>query len=222
MGIDSSILEFLNNLSQNNNKPWFEANKSVYQGCLEVYNVFLKEVHDSLKKTDEVDDLKRFRIYRDIRFSKDKTPYKNNFGTGFVRSTSKLRGGYYLHIQPHNCFAGGGFWDPNPQDIKRIRDEFSYDPDSILAIQSDRNFVKYFGSIQGDGLKNVPKGYDPDLKSGSLIKKKQWVVMRSFSDKEVVHKSFTNEVIKTFEAMRPFFNYMSTTLTTDSNGESIL
>ncbi len=221
MKIDKSILKFLTDLSKNNNKPWFDTNKEVYTDALEKYNLFLKEVHSDLSKFDMIDELKRFRIYRDIRFSKDKTPYKNNFGTGFVRSTTKLRGGYYLHIEPGNHFVGGGFWAPEPNDIKRIRDEFSYDTETISKIQNNKDFKKYFGQIQGDALKNPPRGYNAELANIDLIKKKQWIVMRSFTDKEIMDESFSKEVVKTFKTMKPFFDYMSEVLTTDINGEPL-
>lgn len=221
MNLDSSVLTFLKKLEKNNNRDWFTKNKTTYDAALERYNGFIEEVANGLKKSDMIEDVKRFRIYRDIRFSKDKTPYKNNFGTGFTRATSKLRGGYYLHIQGGQCFAGGGFWAPEPQDIKRVRDELSYDSETILKIQKDKNFKKYFGNIEGDALVNAPRGYDPTLPAIELIKKKQWVVRRSFEDKDLESKNFSNEVIKTFEAMRPFFDYMSDVLTTDVNGEPI-
>lgn len=221
MNLDNSVLLFLKKLEKNNNRDWFTKNKAVYDVALEQYNTFVEEVANGLKKSDMIEDVKRFRIYRDIRFSKDKTPYKNNFGTGFTRATSKLRGGYYLHIQSGQCFAGGGFWAPEPHDIKRIRDEFSYDPETIMKIQKDKSFKKYFGSIEGDALVNAPRGYDPSLPAIELIKKKQWVVRRSFDDKDLDAKNFSAEVIKTFEAMRPFFDYMSDVLSTDVNGEPI-
>ncbi len=218
MHLDNQILNFLEKLKKNNNREWFLANKSTYDKALDAYSIFIDDVSNNLKKFDMIEDVKKFRIYRDVRFSKDKTPYKNNFGTGFVRSTSKLRGGYYLHIQKGECFAGGGFWAPEPQDIKRIRDEFSYDTETISKIQKEKNFKKYFGQISGDSLKSAPRGYDADLPLIDLIKKKQWVIMRSFTEEEVFNKNFSQEVVKTFQAMRPFFDYMSEVLTTDING----
>ncbi len=221
MNLDNSVLDFLKKLEKNNNRDWFAKNKAFYNNALEQYSIFVDEVANGLKKSDMIEDVKRFRIYRDIRFSKDKTPYKNNFGTGFSRATNKLRGGYYLHIENGGCFAGGGFWSPESQDIKRIRDEFSYDSETIIKIQKEKKFKKYFVNIQGDALVNAPRGYDPLLPAIELIKKKQWVVMRSFEDKDLASKNFSNEVITTFEALRPFFDYMSDVLTTDVNGEPI-
>jgi uncharacterized protein (TIGR02453 family) len=222
MQLDKSLLKFLKDLNKNNNKPWFDTNKDQYQKVLGEYNFFVESIAEDLRKNDMIADIKKFRIYRDVRFSKDKTPYKNNFGTGFTRMTSALRGGYYLHIQPGESFAGGGFWAPEPQDIKRIRQEFSIDTQTILKIEKEKNFKKYFGTIQGEGLKNVPKEFDANLPTAELIKKKQWIVMRPFSDEETLDKNFKKEVIKTFEAMRPYFDYMSYVLTTDLNGEPLI
>jgi uncharacterized protein (TIGR02453 family) len=221
MQIETSIIDFLKKLNKNNNKDWFTKNKSLYEKALTDYSVFIDDVATNLRKSDMIDEVKKFRIYRDVRFSKDKTPYKNNFGTGFSRSTIKLRGGYYLHIQPGESFVGGGFWAPEPHDIKRIRDEFSYDSETIIKIQKTKIFKSYFGNIQGEGLKTAPRGYDPELPLIDLIKKKQWIVMRPFSDEDVTSKKFSHEVVKTFEAMRPFFDYMSEVLTTNANGEPI-
>lgn len=223
MQLDSQIITFLKGIDKNNNKDWFTKNKALHDAAYKSFKEFSNEViGDGLRKTDEIEDVKVFRIYRDVRFSKDKTPYKNNFGFGLSRAGKKLRGGYYLHIEPNNnSFAGGGFWDPNPQDLKRIRDEFTYDPHTIYKIQKEKNFKKYFGQINGDGVKTSPRGYDVNLPAIELIKKKQFVVRRKFTDEEVLKKNFSEEVIKSFQAMKPYFNYMSEVLTTDLNGESI-
>ncbi|MFM2392448.1 MAG: hypothetical protein RLZZ546_425 [Bacteroidota bacterium] len=223
MQLDSAILDFLTGIDKNNNKVWFTKNKPFHDEAYKKFKEFCTDlIASGLRKRDDIEDVKVFRIYRDVRFSKDKTPYKNNFGAGFTRAGKRLRGGYYLHIEPNNSFVGGGFWDPNPQDLKRIRDEFSFDPHTIMKIQKEKNFKKYFGEIKGDGVKTCPRGYDINLPCIELIKKKQFVVMRPFTNEELLKKNFSEEVVKTFEAMRPFFNFMSDVLTTDLNGESIL
>ena len=164
-----------------------------------------------------------FRIYKDVRFSKDKLPYKINFGVSFSRKKPELRGSYYIHIEPHNSFVGGGFWAPEKEDIYRIRREFEMDYESIYTIITDPVFQKYFKTIQGaDAVKTAPKGFDKNHPAIDLIKKKHWVVMRYFSNKEVINTNFFNEIINTFLAMRPWFDYMSEVLTTDLNGESII
>ena len=125
MKIDKKLLGFLSQLQHNNNKEWFEANKETYVQQQDAFKQFCEEIFKSLGKTDQLEATKVFRIYRDVRFSKDKTPYKNNFGASFSRIKPYFRGGYYLHIEPGNSFAGGGFWDPAPNDLKRIREEIA-------------------------------------------------------------------------------------------------
>jgi uncharacterized protein (TIGR02453 family) len=180
------------------------------------------ELKEVLNKKDVIEDARVFRIYRDVRFSKDKAPYKNNFGIHFTRATNLRRGGYYLHIEPGKSFAGGGFWAPSPEDLKRIRDEFAFDEKPIRKIISAKSFVKYFGTLQGEELKTAPSGYDRNHPAIDLIRKKQFVVMRPFTDKEVTDPNFIKEVRLTYETMRPYFDYMSEVLSTDINGQSIL
>lgn len=222
MIIQPASLQFLKDLTNNNNREWFQANKSSYEATHENMKQFMKAVELALGETDHIESSYLFRIYRDIRFSKDKTPYKDNFGMGFSRATNRLRGGYFLQVGPGVSFAGGGFWGPNPQDLKRIRDEFAIDDKPIRQIITDPTFQKYFGALQGDELKTAPKGYDKDHPAIDLIRKKNFVVMRHFSDEEVTDKNFLQEVKKTFEAMRPYFDYMSLVLTTDLNGVSLV
>lgn len=221
MGIETTTIKFLKDLDKNNNRDWFQSHKEQYENTLQNIKDVSAEVKEKLGKKDLIEDAKVFRIYRDVRFSKDKAPYKNNLGVHFTRATKKLRGGYYLHIQPGESFAGGGFWAPSPEDLKRIRDEFAFDTKPIRRITAGKTFVKYFGTLGGEELKTAPSGYDRNHPGIDLIRKKQFVVMRKFSDKEVADKNFTKEVVATFEAMRPFFDYMSEVLGTDMNGEAM-
>lgn len=216
------LLEFLMEIHQNNNKEWFVANKPRYDSLFIQFKGFVKEVEIGLAKHDQVEEGKVFRIYRDVRFSPDKTPYKSNMSGYFQRSTARLRGGFYLHVQPGESFVGGGFWNPENQDLKRIRDEFAFDHKSIEPIVAVPIFQKYFGKIEGDALKTAPRGFDKEHPAIDLIRMKQYVVKRPFTDKEVIADDFAEEIVKTFVAMIPFFNYMSQILTTNLNGESIL
>ncbi len=222
MKIQTETLQFLRDLAANNDRDWFQENKPRYEAAQSNMKKFVKSVEKELSKTDQLEGSKLFRIYRDVRFSKDKSPYKNNFGSGFSRATKLRRGGYYLHIQPGESFAGGGFWNPNSPDLKRIRDEFAMDDKPIRAIIADPVFVKYFGTLEGDELKTAPSGFDREHPAIDLIRKKQFVVRRMFSDAEVTSENFLEEVRKTFEAMRPFFDFMSEVLTTNLDGESIV
>ncbi|HUR32078.1 MAG TPA: DUF2461 domain-containing protein [Saprospiraceae bacterium] len=221
MRIESATLRFLKELEKHNNREWFTAHKDQYDAALANVNQFRDAVVQQLSKKDAIEDGRVFRIYRDVRFSKDKAPYKNNFGIHFTRSGKERRGGYYLHLQPGETFAGGGFWAPEPHDLKRIRDEIEFDDKPIRKIVSNKTFVKYFGTLNGDELKTAPSGYDRDHPAIDLLRKKQFIIGRKFKDKEVNDPLFLKEVILSFEAMRPFFDYMSEVLSTDVNGQII-
>lgn len=212
--------EFLRQVRENNNREWFAQNKATYDEIVKENKVFFNQVYSELQKHDSLEGIHIFRIYKDVRFSKDKLPYKTNFGASFSRTKPLLRGGYYVHLEPDNSFVGGGFWAPSNEDLFRIRKEFEMDTTEIQKITSDKTFLKYFGELRGeDGVKTAPKGFDKNHPAIDLIKKKQYVVMRKFSDKEVFSADFQKEIIATFLAMRPLFDYMSEVLTTDLNGE---
>lgn len=222
MQIESGTLQFLKDLAKNNDRDWFQANKARYESAQKNVKLFVEEVEKELSKTDQLEGSNLFRIYRDVRFSKDKSPYKTNFGTSFKRATKMRRGGYYLHIEPGNSFAGGGFWEPNSADLKRIRDEFASNDKPIRLILADKTFRKYFGELKGDELKTAPTGFDREHPAIDLIRKKQFVVFRPFTDEEISSDKFLQEVRLTFEAMRPYFDYMSMVLTTNLDGEVVV
>jgi uncharacterized protein (TIGR02453 family) len=222
MAISKSTIDFLKAIRENNNKPWFEANKDTYLTAKDEFKIFAEDLRSLMDKHDLLEKHKIFRIYRDVRFSKDKTPYKSNMSIGFTRATKALRGGYYLHVEPGNIFAGGGFWAPETKDLKRIRDEFAASDKEIREIINNQDFIKHFGTLQGEGVKTAPRGFDKNHPAIDLIRKKQFVVMKPFSEQEVMSENFAREVDITFQAMRPFFDYMSDVLTTNINGESIL
>jgi uncharacterized protein (TIGR02453 family) len=157
-----------------------------------------------------------------VRFSKDKTPYNTHWGGSFKRATKARRGTYYFHITPGASFVAGGFWGPNPEDLKRLRDEFSYDPDAFRKILNSKKFIEMFGSLKGEKIKTTPKGFNADDPAIDLLRFKQFQLIRNFSDKEVLNKDFVKNVSETFKAMRPFLDYMSEVLTTDANGRSML
>ena len=218
MQIEAATFKFLKDLEKNNQRDWFQANKHRYEAAIQNVRDFLATIEQGLNRKDKIEEANVFRIYRDIRFSKNKDPYKNHFGLFFKRAKPALRGGYYLHLEPGRNFVGGGFWEPNPADLKRIRDEFAFDDKPIRKIVSSKSFVKHFGNLHGDELKTAPAGYERDHPAIDLIRKKQFLVTRSFTDREVQDKNFSKEVILTYEAMRPFFDYMSEVLNTDLNG----
>jgi len=216
-------IEFLKKIKNNNNREWFLENKSKYDAIIRANKYFFSTIYENILKHDTVEKMHIFRIYRDVRFSNDKTPYKTNFGVAFERTKPLYRGHYYIHIEPNNSFVGGGFWDPTPQELLRIRKEFELDTNEIEKITSAKTFVKYFGKLQGEnGVKTSPKSFNKNHPAIDLIRKKQYIVIRKFSDNEIFSVDFQKEIIATFLALRPFFDYMSEILTTDLNGELIV
>ncbi len=220
--ISKSTLSFLKSLKKNNNREWFTENKPIFQTENERFISFADDILFEMNKIDAIETQTGkksvFRIYRDVRFSKDKTPYKTHFSGSLKRATKLLRGGYYFHIEPNNSFIGGGFWNPNPKDLLRIRKEIAVDASELREIINDKGFIKVFGKLQGDKVKTAPRGFDKNHTDLDLLQFKQYVISKKFSDKEILDKNFHLKVVETFKAMRPFFDYMSTVLTTDENG----
>lgn len=223
--VPKSSIDFLLLLKKHNDRDWFNANKDKFlkeQQYIEVFaNALLEELnsHDVIETPSGKKSL--HRIYRDTRFSKEKTPYKINWSGSFRRATKYRRGGYYFHIESGNSFIAGGFWGPNPEDLKRIRDDFDFDDAPMRKILKSKAFISTFGTLQGEQLKTTPKGFDAENKAIDLLRYKQFLLIRKFTDKEVMSEEFLGEASKTFKHMRPFFDYMSEVLTTDINGIEI-
>ncbi len=223
MRIEKSTLQFLKELKKNNNREWFNEHKPEFKIVQTQAKEFYHAIMDDLNKQDEVENFKLFRIYRDVRFSKDKTPYQPHFAGSFSRSGKELRGGYYLRLRPGESFLAGGFWAPNKEDLFRIRKEFEYDGKEIRKIISEEKFVSVFGgTLEGEELKTAPRGFDKEHPNLDLIRKKGFIAVRRFTDKEILDPEFLSVVEDSFLALRPFFNYMSEVLTTNLNGESII
>lgn len=220
--ITESTLNFLNLLKQNNNREWFTDNKTIFKQHEKEVKGFLESLKEELSTHDDIEKLKMFRIYRDVRFSKDKTPYKTHLAGSLARLGAHLRGGYYIHIEPSNSFIATGFWAPNKEDLLRIRKEFENDASEMREIISNSDFKKVWGELKGDTVKTAPKGFDKNHENIDLIKYKQYIFVRNFKDKEVTSPKFLEEVNHSFQVIRPFFDYMSDVLTTNLNGESLL
>ncbi len=220
-GVSKSTFSYLKKLGKNNNRPWFQDNKPSYEAALADVKACVADIEKKLSKIDEIEKVKIFRIYRDVRFSKDKTPYKTNFGIGFTRAGKERRGGFFVNIAPGESFIGGGFWGPNPADLLRIRKEMEMDDKPMRKILKSAGVKKYFGGLRGEEVKTSPKGFDKDHPNIDLIKKKQFLLGRDITESEVTSEKFSDEVIKTYKALLPFYNYMSEVLTTDINGAPV-
>ena len=222
--VTESVFSFLKKLENNNNRDWFNENKKEFKNVegdvKQVYNVLLEK----LRLHDDIDKLKLFRIYRDVRFSKNKLPYKTNFGGAYHRTKPHLRGGYYMHLQANNeSFIAAGFWEPNTDDLLRIRKEFEMDDTEIRAILNAKSFNSVWGnSFAGESVKTAPKGFNKDHAAIDLIKMKQFMFIKKYTDTQVISQDFLEHVTNDFKAVRPFFDYMSEVLTTDLNGVSLI
>lgn len=221
--VSKSLFNFLEDLKQNNQKDWFESNKKQFQEEEKELKNFFNSITAGLNEFDEIEKTKIFRIYKDVRFSKDKTPYKTHRGANWMRAGAHRRGSYYLHLEPGNTFLACGFFEPNPQDLLRFRKEFEMDDTHMRKIFSHPDFKKEFnGFDKSNQVKTAPKGFDKDHKAIDLIKNKSFYVIHYFSDKEALDADFSKEVIRLFKLTLPFLDYMTEVVTTDLNGVSIL
>jgi len=220
--INPDLFSFFSKLKQNNNRDWFQSNKAEFKLLEGQVKLFMKEIEQNLQIHDKIEKAKMFRIYRDVRFSKNKTPYKSHFGLAFHREKPALRGGYYLHLEPENSFLGVGFWAPEKEDLQRIRKELEIDAEEYRQIMVNKAFKKHWGSLSGEEVKTAPKGFSKEHPNIDLIKKKQHVFIKNFSDQEVLSSDFIGVIDTHFQNIRPFFDYMSHVLTTDLNGVSLL
>lgn len=223
--IPKSSFDFLKALKKNNHRDWMTEHKKTYQASEKTLKAFYAEIQEGLNTTDEIEKLKVFRINRDIRFSKDKTPYNVHRSVSFSRAGAHRRGGYYLRLEPGDkSVVAGGFFGPEPKDLLRIRTEFQMDSNEIRGILAAPNFAKaYQGKFDAwDPVKTAPKGFSKEDPNIDLIRLKNFVVTHKFTDKEVHAPDFKDRVIYHYELLRPFFDYMSDVLTTDLNGVSLI
>ena len=222
MTLEPSIFEFLNQLKDNNNRPWFKENKLTF----DKHNLNVKNYFESFFQNNKAffnwESFKVFRIYKDVRFSKDKLPYKTHFAVAFYRAKPVYRGGFYIHIQPEKSFIASGFWNPNKEDLFRIRKEIEVDGDYFRNIIENKNIIDSWGPINGDSLKVCPKGFDKNHPSIDLLRFKQFIYVKNFEDKRVFSNEFDIEIKKHFKLLMPFHNYFSDILTTNLDGQSVL
>ncbi len=221
--IPKEVFTFFKKLEKNNDRDWFNEHKPEFKAIETKMKASYNYLGELMNTHDQIEKIKIFRIYRDVRFSKNKLPYKTHFSGSFARKKPELRGGYYVHIQPNNeSFIATGFWDPSKEDLLRIRKEFEMDDSEMREILNDNIFKSTWGNFTGDELKTAPKGFDKTHPSIDLIRKKQFIFTKKYTDKEVLADDFIDNVNDAFKNIRPFFNYMSDVLKTNLNGESIL
>src|SRR6185312_5651671 len=203
MVIKKGSLDFLKTLSKNNNRDWFNNHKDLYleahSNMVDFADALLFEMskHDELETPSGKKAL--FRIYKDVRFSKDKTPYNIHWSGAFKRATNKLRGGYYFNIKPGSSFLAGGFWGPEPQDLKRIRQDIDLNYDDWKKLLARKSLVNTFGKMTGEQIISAPRGYAKDHPAIDLLRYKQFIFRHEFPDKEVCSPGFVSKVNDTFK-----------------------
>ncbi len=217
--LQSSTLKFLNNLKKNNSKPWFDANRKQYELAKEDFLLTVEKVIAGIAIFDPaIAHLKpkecTFRINRDVRFSKDKSPYKNNIAGYFNRNGKKSNdAGYYLHIEPGKNFAAGGLWMPEPQALVKIRQEIDYSFDAWKKITGNAAFKKAFTEgVKGDALVRPPKGYEEGNPAIEFLKLKSFIVTKPFTNAQVQSKTFVKDISTAFKTMKPLLDFLNTAM----------
>ena len=221
--IAKPTLSFLSELERHNEKPWFEANKERYIAVHDNMVLFSDALLDRMKHHDKLSTpsgrQSLMRIYTDQRFHKDKPPYAPRFGGRLVRVKPALRGGYFFRIQPGDrSHVTCGFMGPVPDDLRLIRQDIAYDHETWRRILRGKNLRAHFGELFGEGVATVPRGFPKDHPAADLLRLKQFLLRRTFTDAHVLAPDFLDEVVKTFRAVRPWFDHMTAVLTSDTNG----
>jgi uncharacterized protein (TIGR02453 family) len=226
LNIHKDSLDFLKDLAQNNNRDWFNTHKGRYLEAQGNIAAFADALITEMNRHDHLETVSgkkcMFRIYKDVRFSKEKTPYNKHWSGSLKRATQKLRGGYYFRIEPGNSRVVGGFFGPNPDDMKRIRQDINTNYEDWEKLLAQPELVKTFGTLAGEKVASAPRGYTKDHPAIELLRHKQFLLRHTFTDKEVLSPDFLHRVNDSFRKMRPFFDYMSEVLTTDGNGVNIV
>lgn len=209
------ILDFLADLAQNNHKTWFDENRKRYEQAKKANENLATLVLEGLQQFDE--DLlglevKKciFRINRDVRFSKDKSPYKINMGSYFQKGGKKAIGaGYYLHLQPHESFLAGGMYTPQPPELAKIRQEIDYNLEEFKQIVQNDDFVKCFGSLEGEKIKGAPKGYTADNPALEYLQYKSFTVWHKISDEVLRQEQWIEGALDIFRALKPLNDFLN-------------
>jgi len=217
------MLNFLEGLSNNNNRDWFHANKHAYEQAKENFELFATFLLDELQQMNHTLFALRakdciFRIHRDIRFSPDKTPYKTNFGAYFVKGGKKSGlAGYYIQIEPRNSFIAGGIYRPPSELLRRIRKEIYLNIEEFKSIINKKDFISHFGELTGDRLISVPSGFDKDFPDIDLLKFKSYTVIKPVTDQHVLEEDFLQNAIAVFRVMQPFIQFLNHGIDPDGN-----
>ena len=219
--LQSSTLKFLKDLKKNNNKPWFDAHRKEYESAKGDFMAFIQVVIDKHSKSDPT--IKSvtakdcmFRINRDIRFSKDKSPYKTNMGAYINHGGKKsIFGGYYFHCEPGQSFVGGGLWMPMPPELNKVRQEIDYNFEAFRKIITSKKFKSVYNGLSSEPeyvLIRLPKGYEPTNPAAEYLKMKSFVSMAALKDTELTSKDLVKKTAEAFAALQPLIDFINESL----------
>jgi len=218
------VLNFISELKENNNRDWFNANKTSYQESLEVYRGFAGDLLKGISIFDPtIGNLEPkdtiFRIYKDVRFSKDKLPYKTHFGCWIAKGGRKSSdAGYYFHLEPGSSFMAAGVWMPPSEQLKLIRQEIMYQPESFLKLINTPEMKQHYErGGKEDRLKKGPSGFPKDFKYMEEIKYKHYIWSRNYSDSDIKQSGFASRVVKDYQGLFPMVSYLNHSMSFTGN-----
>ncbi len=214
-----STISFLRELKDNNNKEWFDLHRKDYEGAKSDYLKLVSQILEKLKTIDPaLENLEAkkcvFRINRDVRFSKNKDPYKTNMGSFYSKGGKAVEcAGYYFHLEPGSCFIGGGYWMPQGPDLKKIRSEIDYNLEEFTGILQEKTMKKYFGELSQEArLSRPPQGYDADNPAVEYLKLKSFTVTSPLPDEELTNPKLLSNIVDHFRAMKPLVHFLNRSL----------
>lgn len=216
--LQPSTLQFLRDLKGHNDKVWFDAHRDRYDAARKDFEAFIAALLPAFADVEPAVTTHRakdciYRIYRDVRFSNDKTPYKAHFSAFFSKGGRKWEGaGYYLHLEPGAIFAGGGLWMPMPPLLKKLRQEIDYDFPAFKKMIGSKVFVSTFGALNGEKLSRPPKGYDDTNPAIEFLKMKSFTAGHAISDEQLCSKKAVQEVMRVFKTLQPLVQFLNRAL----------
>lgn len=215
MTLSSNLLPFLLELKSNNSREWFGENKVVHDKLKFNFELFVSQLIQEFSEFENLDGVQvkhcAYRIYRDVRFSKNKDPYKTWYSASFSEGGRKSAFmEYYLHIEPNGgSFLGGGMYNPLPEQLSKFRQEIDYNGSAFREIIGQSEFVKAYGEAQGESLKNIPKGFAVNHPDADLLKKKSMFFWHHFSDEQVINETFINRIIANAKILKPYLDFLN-------------
>lgn len=211
----NKIIPFLQELTQNNNREWFNNNKETYKDALQDFKTLITQLIQNVGIFDNnIAELTPqntvFRIYRDVRFSNNKQPYKTHFGAYMAKKGRKSQyAGYYLHIEPDNSFISAGLYRPDATSLKKVREQIDYNAIELRNILNQPDFKQYYGKLQGEKLKTSPRNYSPDHQDIDLLRHKEYVALMHFNEQNIEHADFISFCTTRFYVLKPLIDYLN-------------